>query len=216
MATAAEAGRRQRNPRGEGARLREEVIDAAMRILDRAPAAALSLRMVAREAGVAAPSLYRQFPDAAAMMGEIIEECWRQVGQAMQAAADEAADRPPLSRLQAQMGAFVRYAMLRPSRYQLLFALPLGWDHELVGPLRPAWSPVLETIERHVAEGGRLPTADAPTAALLTLSFAHGRIALAHLAPVRRSNRADDVERFIGATLEGLFGDALVRAPQLG
>ena len=36
---------RRRNVRGEGGRLKGEVIQAAMRILDRAPAAALSLRM---------------------------------------------------------------------------------------------------------------------------------------------------------------------------
>jgi AcrR family transcriptional regulator len=42
--------KRQRNQRGAGARLKDELIDAAMRILDRNPDAQLSLRMVAKEA----------------------------------------------------------------------------------------------------------------------------------------------------------------------
>ena len=197
--------KRQRNQRGEGARLREEVIEAAMRLLDRAPATTLSLRMVAREAGVAAPSLYRQFPDADTMMREIIAECWRQVGVAMLEEADAIADRPPLQRLQAQMGAFVRYAMQRPSRYGLLFALAVGWEHELGGPLRPAYRPALETIEHYAGDGGRLPTADAVSAAILTLSLAHGRIALAHLAPARRGNSAEEVEAFVRDMIARLF-----------
>jgi len=48
---------RRRNSRGEGSLLKGEVIRAAMRLLDRASNAELSLRMVAREAGIAAPSI---------------------------------------------------------------------------------------------------------------------------------------------------------------
>lgn len=219
MAEIAVLPKRQRNQRGEGGRLREEVIEAAMRLLDRTPAASLSLRMVAREAGVAAPSLYRQFADADAMMREIIGECWRQVGVAMLTAEMAAADRPALARLQAQMGGFVRYAMQRPSRYGLLFALAVGWEHELGGPLRPAYRLVLETIERHVREGGHLATADPVSAAILTLSMTHGRIAIAHLAPARAGNSVDEVEKFVRETLAHLFAprarcDLHARAPK--
>ena len=201
-----EAGpKRQRNLRGEGSRLKEEVIEAAMRILDRSPATELSLRTVAREAGVAAPSLYRQFADAEAMFREVVRECWLQVGVEMSAAASAARDQPPVGRLQEQLGAYVRYAMQRPSRYQLLFALQAGSDGDLDGPLRPAYRPVLETIESHVAAGGRLPTADAVSAAIFTLSFAHGRIALAHLAPARPGNLAPVVEDFVRDVVGRLF-----------
>jgi len=39
--------KRQRNQRGEGARLKDELVEAAMRILDKSPGGQLSLRMVA-------------------------------------------------------------------------------------------------------------------------------------------------------------------------
>lgn len=205
--------KRARNQRGEGGRLRGEVIDAAMRLLDRAPAKALSLRLVAKEAGVAPPSLYRQFADSEAMMRAIIVECWWQVASEMLKACIRAADEPPIRQLQAEMGAFVRYAMQRPSRYQLLFALPAQFDEEPIGPLRPAYRVVLETIERHVAEGGQLPVPGSPATAILVISMAHGRIALAHLAPARRGNFPAEIEQFIASTLDRLLDSAqLVRA----
>lgn len=176
-----------------------------MRILDRSPANELSLRTVAREAGVAGPSLYRQFADANEMMKAIVQECWRQVGAEMSIAARPVDEDPPLIRLQDQMGAYVRYAMQRPSRYQFLFAIQIEWDTELDGPVRPAYRVVLETITQHAAQDGRLPTADAASAAIMSISFAHGRIALAHLAPARASNHPALVESFVRDIIRRLF-----------
>ncbi|MBJ7483172.1 TetR/AcrR family transcriptional regulator [Brevundimonas sp.] len=183
------------------------MVEAAMRILDRSPGSQLSLRTVAKEAGVAAPSLYRQFDDASAMLSEVERECWRQLGLEMSAAAEQVQEEPPLSRLQEQLGAYVRYAMQRPSRYQLLFATQLSGDTDVDGPVRPAYRPVFETIESHALLGGKLPTADTASSAILTISLAHGRIALAHLAPARPGNSAPLVEGFIRETLGRLFAD---------
>ena len=198
--------KRQRNQRGEGARLRDELIEAAMRILDRAPGMQLSLRMVAKEAGVAAPSVYRHFPDAKAMIGGIVRECWSQMGDRLVNAASDMGTESPFDALKAEMSAFVRYAMERPSRYQLLFALSSDPEHDLEGPVRPAFRPIRESIEAIATGGGKVPTADSFAAALMLLSLAHGRIGLAHLAPNRRGNHAAGVEAFVLETLEILFG----------
>lgn len=176
-----------------------------MRILDRSPTSVLSLRTVAREAGVAGPSLYRQFADADEMMKVIVHECWDQLGSEMATAARPAGIDPHLVRLQDQMGAYVHYAMRRPSRYQLLFAVQVDWGVELDGPVRPAYRVVLETIEQHVAQNGKLPTMDAVSAAIMSISFAHGRVALAHLAPARTGNQPADVEFFVRDTIRRLF-----------
>jgi AcrR family transcriptional regulator len=138
-------------------------------------------------------------------MKAVVWACWAQVGVEMADAADAVKGRPPLDRLEAQLGAYVRYAMQRPSRYQLLFALQLGADVDLDGPLRPAYRPVFETIEAHVADGGRLPTLDPESAAVFTLSFVHGRIALAHLAPTRPGNGPALVESAVRETIRPLF-----------
>jgi AcrR family transcriptional regulator len=203
----AEQPQRQRNQRGEGTRLRRELIEAAMRILDRAPASALSLRMVAREAGIAAPSVYAHFKSAETMMAEIVLECWLQLGAEISEGARHSGGRDAFATLQAQMRAFVRYAMERPSRYQLLFATQVDVDvlRDLPGPIRPVYRPVLESIERMASEGIALPTANLSSVVLLTLSIAHGRIGLAHLAPHREGNSTAGVEAFVAEALEGVF-----------
>src|ERR1700749_2471541 len=52
---------RQRNPRGQGERLRDDIIEAASRLLADPAAPPLTLRAVAREVGVPATSVYLHF-----------------------------------------------------------------------------------------------------------------------------------------------------------
>jgi AcrR family transcriptional regulator len=198
---------RQRNQRGEGGRLRNEIIQAAMRILDRAPATELSLRMVAREAGVAPPSIYPHFEDARAMIAEIVRHCWCQVGDAMSAAADTS-EGDAFATLRARVGAYVRYAMDRPSRYQLLFALqPLETEilRDLPGLVQPAYRNILDSIEALRREGRAMPARTTIDATLLVLSLAHGRVALAHTAPYREGNSTESVEAGVLDMLESIF-----------
>ena len=200
--------KRKRNQRGEGAQLKVEIIEAAMRLLDREPGAQLSLRTVAREVGVAPPSIYAHFADARAMTTEIVRECWLQVAQEMDRALGADQTKNGFEQLQAKMGGFVRYAMERPSRYQLLFALyPIDTDEtrELPALVRPAFRSVTQSLEQIIQEGGSLPVKDLRSATLLILSLAHGRIALAHLAPLRQGNSAIGVETFVLDTLQSIF-----------
>lgn len=200
--------KRQRNQRGEGAQLKVEIIEAAMRLLDSEPGTQLSLRTVAREAGVAAPSIYAHFTDARAMTTEIVRECWRQVAEQMEQATSDAQNKSPFEELTVKMKAFVRYAMDRPSRYQLLFALhPIDTEvtRELPALLKPAFRSVIAPIEKILTAGGRLPAKDATASALLTLSLAHGRIAIAHLAPQRQGNSPAGVEAFVLDSLQHIF-----------
>lgn len=198
---------RRQNPRGEGAKLREELVLAALRLLDQTPGAVPSMRMVAREAGVAAPSIYSQYSDAQSMMADIVRECWRQLGETMGAAADVGPEAPADRRLQSQMAAYVRYAMERPSRYQLLFAPPIdtGRFPDLPGLLQPPYRQVLDTVAALQATGARLPFSDPGQAAVLIISIAHGRIAVAHLAPNRPGNSVEVVQAFVATALDGLL-----------
>lgn len=197
---------RVRNQRGEGSRLRSELIEAAMRLLDKSPSTPLSLRMVAREAGVAAPSIYPHFQDAQTLMSEIVRECWRQMGAAL-AGATHPEGQPPLERLKAQMASYVEYAMERPSRYQLLFAMhSIDPESDMMdGYMRPAYRQVSDTVEAVVAAGRRLPADDLQSATLLVISVAHGRIALAHLAPDRPGNSMQSVMEFVSDQIERAF-----------
>jgi AcrR family transcriptional regulator len=165
------------------------------------------MRMVAREAGIAAPSVYSQYPDAHSMMADVVRECWHQLGATMGDAADLGATNAAAVRLQAQMSAYVRYAMERPSRYQLLFAPPIDTARfpDLPGLLQPPYRQVHDTIASLLAAGAKLPFSDPGQAAILIISIAHGRIAIAHLAPNRAGNTIEGVEAFVATALDGLL-----------
>lgn len=196
-----EAGLRRRNPRGNGSQLREEVTAAAMRLLDRSPAMDLSLRTIAREVGVAAPSLYSQFPDARAVLEHVARECWRQLAEAMDGAEAALEAASPLERLQARLAAYVDYAMAGPSRYQLLISVLVDTrgTERAEGPLAPIESGIRRCVEA-LAPGLRPGEAEAGDPAELSLqiiSLCHGRIALAHLALQDPANSAREVARFV-------------------
>lgn len=191
---------RRRNKKGEGSQLRQELIAAAMRLLDRAPGTQLSLRMVAREAGVAAPSVYPHFSDARTMMNAIVRECWNQMAEEMNS-ANAATDQFDLhSALHAQLEAYVRYATERPSRYQLLFAIQLtdsAEDLDLPGLTQPVFRKVRSALKAIREAGGSIPGKDSFSASLTIMSTVHGRIALAHLAPHREGNSSIGVQAFV-------------------
>ncbi len=114
---------RERNPQGEGARLRDELIAAAGRLLARDGAVeALSLRGVAREAGVAAPSVYLHFASKDALLKAVVSAHFASLQQAIE--TEVASGYDPVSRLLAGCLAYCRYAVEQPRSYQLLFNTP--------------------------------------------------------------------------------------------
>jgi AcrR family transcriptional regulator len=114
---------RERNPQGEGARLRDELIAAAGRLLAADDDVdSLSLRGVAREAGVAAPSVYLHFPSKEALLSAVVGAHFGALQQAVETAV--ASGHDPASRLLAGCLAYCRYAVEQPRSYQLLFNTP--------------------------------------------------------------------------------------------
>ncbi len=162
--------------------------------------------MVAKEAGVAAPSVYAHFTDVRHLISEIVRECWRQL--AVEMGDDVVAGGDAHSTIKGQLCAYVRYAMERPSRYQLLFALqPIDANepHDLPGFVQPAFRKVRNTLRVLRDSGAPMPGDDSFSAALLVLSLVHGRIALAQLAPWREGNSASGVETFVVETIDRLI-----------
>jgi AcrR family transcriptional regulator len=111
---------RTRNPRGEGARLREEIVAAAVELLDETgDQGAVTLRSVARRVGIAAPSIYRHFPDQPAIMLAVVRNAFADLHDELRTAADAAAD--PRHRLLAICTAYLAFAPAHPGRYRLMF-----------------------------------------------------------------------------------------------
>ncbi|WP_280414807.1 TetR/AcrR family transcriptional regulator [Nocardia carnea] len=113
---------RVRNRRGEGGRLRDEIVTAAVELLDESgEESAVTLRSVARRAGIAAPSIYRHFPDQPAIMLAVVRNAFTELDEQLRAARDSAADTPR-ARLLALCQGYLEFARTRPGRYRAMFA----------------------------------------------------------------------------------------------
>lgn len=113
--------RRVRNRRGEGGKLRDEIIAAASELLDEANGdeAALTLRAIARRAGITAPSIYAHFDDREAILRAVLVDVFTDLAGAMRAASDGGQD--PVARLYAGCRACLDFAAAQPGRYRILF-----------------------------------------------------------------------------------------------
>jgi AcrR family transcriptional regulator len=114
---------RRRNPRGQGDRLRADIIDAASGLLADPAAPPLTLRGVARAAGVAATSVYLHFPDTDALVLAVADEHFGALADAQQAARDAAAT--PHAAVLAMALAYCEFGLGNPGLYQVMFTSPL-------------------------------------------------------------------------------------------
>ncbi len=109
------------NPRGKGSRLRGELLDAATRLLERdGRDAVLTLRAVAREAGVAAPSVYGHFADLDELVVALVGHHLDRLGTLVERAARRAGE-DPAAQVRAAGHAYVRWGLMHPGPYTVVF-----------------------------------------------------------------------------------------------
>lgn len=115
--------------RGEGDRLREEVLDAAEQLMvDAASADAVSIRAISQVVGVTAPSIYRHFADRDALVLAACERAYNRFDDYIDKAAADATD--PLHDIKSRALAYVRWALDNPGQYRVLFMLPGTHTHD--------------------------------------------------------------------------------------
>jgi AcrR family transcriptional regulator len=141
--------KRRRNARGQGGRLTQEIVAGALGLIEREGTdEAVTLRAVAREVGIAAPSIYPHFPDRAAIMlavvARVFDELTETISRQVAAAGDD-----PVERLVAGCEGYVAFGLHRPARYRVLFSerrnVDEAWrDYCKPVTLEPGESPVLE------------------------------------------------------------------------
>ncbi|GAA2338918.1 TetR/AcrR family transcriptional regulator [Streptomyces kunmingensis] len=112
---------RVRNRRGEGGRLRDEIIDAAAELLDETgDQHAVTLRSVARRVGIATPSIYPHFPDRLAILLAAVQGEFTGLERALGAAAEQEVT-DPRRRLLAVCETYLDFAEHHPQRYRMMF-----------------------------------------------------------------------------------------------
>jgi AcrR family transcriptional regulator len=115
-----EASPRKPYRRGEGSKLRADIIAAAAGLIEETGSEqSVTLREVARRIGIAAPSIYEHFPSREAIIYAVIDDCFVQLRVALEQAVNGMAD--PLRRLREGCAAYLRFANERPGQYRVLF-----------------------------------------------------------------------------------------------
>jgi len=112
------AGAKTETPYHHGA-LREALLQAAERVLERDGLAGLTLRAVAREAGVSHAAPTHHFGDLTGLLSELAAVGFRQFNAAMASSCDAATT--PLGRALARPKAYVAYAQAHPGMYGIMF-----------------------------------------------------------------------------------------------
>jgi AcrR family transcriptional regulator len=98
--------------------LRRALVDAARRILEADGPTALSLRAVAREAGVSPAAPYHHFKDKAELLDAIAHEGWQMLDAAM---AKAKAGAEPRNKLNSLGIAYVCFARDNPALYRVMY-----------------------------------------------------------------------------------------------
>jgi AcrR family transcriptional regulator len=114
------ATRRPRARKGEGPRLRQEILAATERLLlETGSAEAVSIRAVADAVGVTAPSIYRHFPDKQSLIFEVCTRHFTALSDHIRRAVEGIDD--PVEALAARGRAYVRFGVAHPEPYRIMF-----------------------------------------------------------------------------------------------
>jgi AcrR family transcriptional regulator len=139
---------------------REQIVAAAMALLESEGPDGLSMRAVAAQVGIKAPSLYKHFPDKESIEAALIAEAFGEVAVVFAAAVDS---EDPLASLAV---AYRGWAKEHPHLYRLMTHKPLRRDLLPPGAEAAAGAPVVQ------AAGGD------PDLARAAWSLAHGLTSL--------------------------------------
>ncbi|MEW9547301.1 TetR/AcrR family transcriptional regulator [Nonomuraea sp. NPDC050783] len=186
---------RGRNPRGQGERLREEIVTATVRLLDElGDDQALSMRAVARAVGVAATSVYIHFADRDALVLAALERFHGDLVRAVDGAEEGAAD--PVGKLRARVLVLGAWVHEHPGLYKVL--------HESTLNQRAAMAFKQELAERTTAavrrcmDAGLAPADDAAAVSLDLRAAVHGAVSMRVNQPdLPWPPLAEQVDRFL-------------------
>ncbi|MBD3555226.1 TetR/AcrR family transcriptional regulator [Streptomyces sp. SP18CM02] len=179
--------------------LRAACLRAARELLEEDGSAALSLRAVARRAGVSATAPYRHYSDREALVSAVAAEGYRELAEHL-AQAHPAPSTP--DELAAVAVAYVRFALEHPALFRAMFAEPCD-------PTSEERVAATETISAYVRTivGAAFPGVDAEALSTTVWALVHG-LAFLHLDGKLDSSSPETVAAQVTSAVHALFGAA--------
>lgn len=197
---------RTRARRGEGDKLRAEILEAAEKLLIlKGSQDAVSIREVAIEAGCTPPSIYMHFHDKDQLFLEVCSRRFRELDSWIEEAGSRSDD--PLESLRARGAAYVRFGIEHPEAYRLLMMTRTEGTIDDPGKEagKDAFMHMVEAVDRCV-KAGVLGDADAYETSLVLWSGIHGLTSLFISFPnFEWGDQEDLVERMLDVMIEGLL-----------
>jgi AcrR family transcriptional regulator len=167
-------------------RLREALLEGAVRVIAELGPAAFTLREVARRAGVSHNAPYRHFRDKDALLAAVATQGFRQLTRAMRGAGER--QSKALDKLKQSGLAYVAFAIRRPEHFTVMFDAPVSTskDPEYTQASQEAFNTLVDYI-RNCQEEGQLPAGNTLERALYAWSLVHGiaKLAVAGRFPFR-------------------------------
>jgi AcrR family transcriptional regulator len=152
--------------------LRAALVGAAMDLLEEGGEAELSLRAVARRAGVSAAAPYRHYDDREALVSAVAAVGYRELAERL-AAAHPSPSTP--DELASAAVAYVQFALERPALFRIMFGQPCDRDSDD----RVAATAAVSLYVRGIVER-TFPQADSEALATAVWALVHG-LAFLHL-----------------------------------
>jgi AcrR family transcriptional regulator len=161
---------RTRNPRGQGARLREDILTAARALAEEGGERAVTLRAIARTVGITPTSIYPHFSNVKAIISALIDDAFDELTVTLSDAINTETD--PARRLRTGCAAYVEFATQLPRTYETAF----GQEHDNTIPRTSATRAfmVLVTLIQDCIEAGVSTSHDAFADATVTWVALHG------------------------------------------
>ena len=208
----ASAVRRQRSSYHHGD-LRNALIDAALAQISVVGARAVSLREVARAAGVSHTASYRHFPSKESLLAAIAEQGFVMLGDAVGAAVQAHPD-DPLAGLQASGIAYVEFGVQYPHHLQIMFGGVIG-DHADHPGLKQAAEGAYERLReavRNAQKSGHLRAGDERIIALASWAQVHGLALLIAGGQIAGDDGALPPPRYLATEVTRLLQQGLATA----
>jgi AcrR family transcriptional regulator len=152
--------------------LRAACLSAAIELLEEGGETALSLRAVARRAGVSPAAPYRHYADREALVSAVAGLGYRELAERL-AAAHPSPSTP--EQLTSVAVAYVQFALERPALFRIMFGEPCDRDNDE----RTAATAAVALYLRQIV-GRVFPEADVEAMATATWALVHG-LAFLHL-----------------------------------
>ncbi|AWN23593.1 TetR/AcrR family transcriptional regulator [Deinococcus irradiatisoli] len=194
--------------------LRRALLDAARALAAEGGVEALTLREVARQAGVSAAAPYHHFSDKNDLLRAVATEAFERLAQRMTEAAQRTDDH--VMRLEEIGLAYVEFAFAQPAEFRFMFrhelCLPPGVPDPLEQAGQAAYAVLLTAVEE-AQRAGRLrsgtPGSELPTLGLTLWSAVHGLSTLLLESPLSKTSTPESGQHLarsvIGNVLRGVL-----------